>query len=222
LILWLFVAMIAGAVLIAVMPAEAPHEAVYQLLVALVAGVPAIAWVLLTSPSGTRLGWRLAGWWRQVAAGISAAGLAAAPVLVLHQLLQDLQVRQMFLRPRGLTENLPEEHPLVPLFVGEQGWQWRAALIVGACVILPVLEETLFRGILYGALRRRWSFAPAALASAAIFAAAHLSWVGMVPYLLLGLVFAYLYERSSSLVAPWAAHGAFNAFNLAFLLTLYG
>ncbi|UCC67727.1 MAG: hypothetical protein JSV79_11500, partial [Armatimonadota bacterium] len=106
LILWLFVAMIAGAVLIAVMPAEAPHEAVYQLLVALVAGVPAIAWVLLNSPSGTRLGWRLAGWWRQVAAGISAAGLAAAPVLVLHQLLQDLQVRQMFLRPRGLTENL--------------------------------------------------------------------------------------------------------------------
>jgi len=222
LILWLFAAMIAGVVLGALLPAEKSREAVYHLLVALVAGVPAIAWVLLISPSGTRLGWRLAGWWRQVAVGISAAGLSAGPVLVLHQFLQNLQVRHLYLRPRSLPAKLPEEHPLVPLFVGEQGWQWRAMLIVGACVLLPILEETLFRGILYRALRRHWSFAPAAVGSAAIFAVIHLSWVGMVPYLLLGLVFAYLYERSGSLVAPWAAHGAFNGFNLAILLTLFG
>ncbi len=178
--------------------------------------------MLLTSPAGTRIGWRLTGWWRQAALGISAAGLSAAPVLGLHKLLQDLQLRHLYLRPRSLPAKLPEEHPLVPLFVGEEGWQWRAMLIVGACVILPILEETLFRGILYRALRRHWSFAPAAVGSAAIFAVSHLSWAGMVPYLLLGMVFAYLYERSGSLVAPWAAHGAFNGFNLAILLALFG
>ncbi len=222
LILWLFTAMVAGAVLAALLPAEKPHEALYQLVVALVAGLPAIGWVLLTSPAGTRIGWRLTGWWRQAALGISAAGLSAAPVLGLHKLLQDLQLRHLYLRPRSLPAKLPEEHPLVPLFVGEEGWQWRAMLIVGACVILPILEETLFRGILYRALRRHWSFAPAAVGSAAIFAVSHLSWAGMVPYLLLGMVFAYLYERSGSLVAPWAAHGAFNGFNLAILLALFG
>jgi membrane protease YdiL (CAAX protease family) len=87
---------------------------------------------------------------------------------------------------------------------------------------VPVVEETLFRGVLYGALRRHWPFAPAALASGAVFAVGHLSLAGAIPYLLLGLLFAYLYERSGSLVAPWAAHGAFNAFNLAVLLALFG
>lgn len=222
LILWLFVAVAAAAALGATRPAGASREIVYGLLPGLIGGAAAIVWVLLVSPPGRRLGWLAARWWRSVAVGICAAGIAAPPVLGLYQLLQDLQLRHLYLRPRNLPLDLPEEHPLVPLFATEQGWQARVILIVAACVVVPVLEETVFRGILYRALRRQWSFAPAALASGAVFALAHLTWVGLAPYLLLGAVFAYLYERSGSLVAPWAAHGAFNAFNLAILLTLHG
>ena len=222
LILWLFVAVAAAAALGATRPAGASRETAYGLLPGLIGGAAATAWVLLVSPPGRRLGWLAARWWRSAAVGISAAGIAAPPVLGLYMLLQDLQERHLYLRPRNLPLDLPEEHPLVPLFAIGHGWQARVLLIVAACVIVPILEETVFRGILYRALRRQWSFAPAALASAAVFALAHLTWVGLAPYLLLGVVFAYLYERSGSLVAPWAAHGAFNAFNLAILLTLYG
>jgi len=222
LILWLFVAVAAAAVLRAAQPGGASREIAYELLPGLIGGAAATAWVLLVSPPGRRLGWLAARWWRSVAVGICAGGIAAPPVLGLYMLLQDLQLRHLYLRPRNLPFNMPEEHPLVPLFAAEQGWQARVILIVAACVVIPVLEETVFRGILYRALRRQWSFAPAALASAAVFALAHLIWIGLVPYLLLGLLFAYLYERSGSLLAPWAAHGAFNGFNLAILLTLYG
>jgi membrane protease YdiL (CAAX protease family) len=222
LILWLFVAVASTAALAATQPAGASREIAYGLLPGLIGGAAATVWVLLVSPPGRRLGWLAARWWRSVAVGICAAGIAAPPVLGLYMLLQDLQLRHLYLRPRNLPFDLPEEHPLVPLFATEQGWQARVILIVAACVVIPVLEETVFRGILYRALRRQWSFAPAALASAAVFALAHLTWIGLAPYLLLGLLFAYLYERSGSLLAPWAAHGAFNGFNLAILLTLYG
>jgi membrane protease YdiL (CAAX protease family) len=222
LILWLFVAIAAAVALAAAWPAGVSREIAYKLVPGLIGGAAATGWVLLVSPRGRRLGWRVARWWRSVAVGVSAAGIAALPVLGLYTLLQDLQLRHLYLRPRNLPLELPEEHPLVPLFATEQGWQARLILIVAACVVIPILEETVFRGILYRALRRQWSFAPAALASAAVFALIHLSWIGLAPYLLLGVVFAYLYERSGSLVAPWAAHGAFNGFNLAFLLTLYG
>jgi hypothetical protein len=87
---------------------------------------------------------------------------------------------------------------------------------------VPALEETLFRGILFGGLRRRWSYWPAALVSAAIFAVVHQHLAGFVTYLLLGLIFAYLFEASRSLVTSWAAHAAFNIFNLMLLFALFG
>ena len=37
-----------------------------------------------------------------------------------------------------------------------------------------------------------------------------------------GVVFAYLFERSRSLFAPWAAHAAFNIFNLMLVIVLFG
>ena len=40
-------------------------------------------------------------------------------------------------------------------------------------VYAPVLEEIAFRGILFGTLRRKFSFAPAALIGALVFAVAH-------------------------------------------------
>ena len=45
---------------------------------------------------------------------------------------------------------------------------------------------------------------------------------GFLVYALLGLLFAYLFERSRSLVASWAAHAAFNVFNLMLLFALFG
>ncbi len=57
--------------------------------------------------------------------------------------------------------------------------------------------------------------------SALLFAGAHLSLSGFLSLALVGVVLAWLYERTGSLVAPVAAHGVFNAFSIALIMLIY-
>jgi len=179
------------------------------LLPGVLGGLAAIAWVWFISPPGRQLGWRLDHPWRRVLAGVAATGVVVLPVTVLGSVVQTL------------LKLTPEEHPLFPVLAASEGWPARLFLILGACVIIPALEETLFRGVLYGALRRHWSVWPAIVVSAVVFAAGHLSAAGFLPFLLVGVLLAWLYERSGSLLVSAAAHGAFNAFNVAMLMVLF-
>jgi len=110
----------------------------------------------------------------------------------------------------------------VPVFAAASGWESTAALVAAACLLIPVLEETLFRGILYRALRVWWPAIGAALASGLVFAVGHMSFVGLLPYLLIGMALAGLYERQKTLLAPAVCHAAFNAFNIVILYALFG
>lgn len=92
-----------------------------------------------------------------------------------------------------------------------------------AVLIAPVLEELIFRGALHGALRARIGFWPAALLSSGVFALIHIeivtsSPVFLVQLFLLGVVFAWLYERTGNLAAPVVAHLAFNAVSMGIAL----
>jgi uncharacterized protein len=84
--------------------------------------------------------------------------------------------------------------------------------------IVPLAEEFLFRGVLFAWLRRRYAFGPAAAVSAAVFAAAHLRLDMMPIAFLMGLAFAWIYERSRSLLAPIMMHQTYNT--TALVLTL--
>lgn len=74
----------------------------------------------------------------------------------------------------------------------------------------PLFEEFIFRGLIFGGLRRMAGALPAALASAALFAIVHPP-LAMVPVFVLGLCAAWAYERSKSLLAPMLVHAAYNA-----------
>ena len=206
LLLYVILQLVVGALVVSAPGHAAPY---LFLLPAILAGAGAIAWVWFVSPPGRQLGWRADHPWRRVLVGVAAAGVIVLPAARLDALVQTL----LKLRP--------EEHPLVPLLATASGRSATLFLIVGACVIIPVLEETLFRGVLYGALRRHLPVGAAILASAAVFAAGHLSVAGFVPYLVVGAMLAWLYERSGSLLASAAAHGVFNAFSIAMLMVLY-
>ena len=86
------------------------------------------------------------------------------------------------------------------------GW-WILPL---ALVAAPLFEEFIFRGLIFGGLRRSFALWPAALASAAVFAVMHTS-ISMVPVFALGVATALAYERSRGLLAPMLAHAAYNA-----------
>lgn len=90
----------------------------------------------------------------------------------------------------------------------------RVALVLLAVLIAPVAEEILFRGILYPAIKRLGAPRLAWWVSAIIFAAMHQSWPVFIPLMAMGLMLIWLYEKTNNLLAPIAAHSAFNAINL--------
>lgn len=79
-------------------------------------------------------------------------------------------------------------------------------------VVAPLTEELLYRGLLYGRLRRGMHPALAAVISAAVFGYAHGSPIWMVYTFLLGLLLAFLFERSDSLWPSIITHMSFNIF----------
>jgi membrane protease YdiL (CAAX protease family) len=85
-------------------------------------------------------------------------------------------------------------------------------------VFAPLFEEVIFRGRLYGSLRARLSWPAAAVASALIFGLAHgYGPAGFASVLVSGLLWAWIYERTGSLLPCIAAH-VIN--NLAVAVTL--
>jgi membrane protease YdiL (CAAX protease family) len=94
--------------------------------------------------------------------------------------------------------------------------------IVGA-VFAPLVEETFFRGFLFQGFRARYGWQAAMLLSSAIFAAAHLDLVALIPTFILGNVLAYVYHRSNSIWPGVILHFLVNAFGLfgAYFATHY-
>ncbi len=88
----------------------------------------------------------------------------------------------------------------------EPGW-WVLPL---ALIAAPLFEEFIFRGLIFGGLRRSFGVWPAALASAAVFAIVHPA-ISMVPVFLMGVGAALVYERTRRLLAPMLLHAVYNA-----------
>lgn len=86
------------------------------------------------------------------------------------------------------------------------------------CLLGPFAEEVLFRGIIYGFIRRAGVW-PAVFLSAVIFTLPHLfhGWFPTIQAAAGGIVFAVAYEKSGSLIAPFIIHSTGNAaiFSLA-------
>lgn len=81
-------------------------------------------------------------------------------------------------------------------------------------VIAPLVEEIFFRGFIYTGLREKYGWIAAALISAGLFALAHIQPLTMPPIFLMGLVFAYLYQRTQSIWPAVIMHLATNTLGL--------
>lgn len=118
------------------------------------------------------------------------------------------------------TLGFPMDNSPQVAFLAPEGFSWSMLiwmLLLGG-VAIPLTEELFFRGVLYAWLRR-WGVWLATLISAGVFAAVHVNPGVMVVAFLLGLVTAYVYERSGSLWSSILVHVAVNSMGL---LLLYG
>lgn len=77
-------------------------------------------------------------------------------------------------------------------------------------VLTPVLEELLFRGIIYKRLKTYCDVTIAAYIAAIIFGIAHFNLIQGLYAFVLGIVLTYLYEKSGSLVTAISMHCAAN------------
>lgn len=111
----------------------------------------------------------------------------------------------------------PSAQESVQAFEKSPSLLFRILLGTIAVVTAPLTEELLFRGFLYGVIKKgtdRWF---AAVFTAVIFAAVHAHVGSAPPLFLLGLGLAIAYEQTGCLLVPIFMHAMFNAVNIAML-----
>ncbi|SHS26854.1 integral membrane protein [Mycobacteroides abscessus subsp. abscessus] len=85
-------------------------------------------------------------------------------------------------------------------------------MIVVSSVIGPILEEIVFRKIIFGAFYKRFNFFLSALLSSVIFSFAHMEPEHTLLYSAMGFTFAYLYVKTNRILVPIVAHVSMNTF----------
>lgn len=90
--------------------------------------------------------------------------------------------------------------------------------VVIPILIAPILEEIIFRRIIFGGLYRRMNFFFAALLSALAFAIIHLEPEHILMYASMGFVLAFVYVKTKRIIAPILVHMLFNSIPILILM----
>lgn len=117
--------------------------------------------------------------------------------------------------------NVTPTHPIVKELT-EGGWRV-AQVYVLACVVAPILEETMFRGALFAHLRtwHRWPFSSVTVG--VLFAAVHPQGWTLIPVLgMIGVILAAIREWRGSIVASMTAHALSNGVVVTLAVMLLG
>lgn len=88
---------------------------------------------------------------------------------------------------------------------------WATLFIVA--VWAPLAEEIVFRAMIFRTLRKGFAFWPAAILSGLAFGVYHMNLVQGVYASLLGVLLAYIYEKTNSLLGVYIFHLSFNLMN---------
>lgn len=77
-------------------------------------------------------------------------------------------------------------------------------------ILIPIIEEILFRGLVFGLIRKRLSFVWAMSISSVLFGVYHGNLVQFVYATICGILLTYFYEKFGSVAAPILAHMMMN------------
>lgn len=141
--------------------------------------------------------------WRtfRVAAPLPWAALAGVFTLV-------------FLLQESLHLALADWIPVDPtggLDLWQAGWAGLISMLVSACIVAPIGEEVLYRGILFQGFANRFGPAIAAATSALVFTIVHFYGLyGTLSVGILGVTLALVYRATGSLTAAIALHAIHN------------
>ncbi len=161
-------------------------------------------------------GWRAEGLRRAIALGVLGVVIALPIALTLQHLAQRgmTGLQEQLVAHDITTLNLkPEAQQLVQTLQQTETVGQRVFFAFLAIVFAPLVEEVLFRGILYPAIKQRGHPRLALWGTSLVFALMHANMATFLPLTFLALVLVLLYERTGNLLAPIVTHGLFNAAN---------
>ena len=130
----------------------------------------------------------------------------------LGTLFLSVAVSQIGIEPQGMKQVIDvvrEPHELI-----------LSLLLLS--VLAPIVEELVFRGLLYGWIAGRWGGTPALIVSSLAFAAAHWEPAHIILVLPLGFLFGWLRRRTDSLLPSLFSHIVNNGFALLAAVFLPG
>lgn len=138
----------------------------------------------------------------------ASAGATLALLLVPILMLVPALVCLLSITTEWLVELLPLSGQEEALFEGMTALT--LPVVLSVCVLAPLLEEMLFRGVILRSFLHRFPRWPAIMFSAMLFGAAHLNIYQFVVATVLGALSGWLYERSRSLLPCIVLHAAYN------------
>ncbi len=99
----------------------------------------------------------------------------------------------------------------------DQAGQTKKALLGGfwpafflTCILAPIIEEILFRGMLFKALSRKYSIPISVLLSTIVFTVVHLDPVTAISVIPLGAYLCFMYIRLGSIIPGMVLHSSWN------------
>jgi hypothetical protein len=128
----------------------------------------------------------------------------------LGTLALSVAVSQLGIEPQGMKQ-------VIEILPGNL-----ALSLVLLAVLAPLVEELIFRGLLYGWITGRWGSLAGLIVSSVAFAAAHYEPAHVVLVLPLGFFFGWLRRRTDSLLPSLFSHIVNNGFALVAAVYLPG
>lgn len=194
---------------------ESPAPYVQILITLFAFHVPGIVVVLallrkrgITLARGFGLAWRGAP--RYAGYGL-VLGLAALPVLWLTTALYDLLLVLM-----GVEIGV---QPVMQMLLNAASYPWWGQVILAllAIVVVPAIEEILFRGIALPALSKSYGLVVGIILTSLVFGVMHVHVPSYLPLFLLSVGLCLAYAYTGSILVPIIIHSTFNLVSITIL-----
>jgi membrane protease YdiL (CAAX protease family) len=220
LLLWLFVSVATGTVLVSLVFAGARAAAPDKRLPAMIASTVVFNGAIVLCVAGflraQRQTWAEAFGFRLANSGRSAllGALACVGILPIVLLLGQLSAHLM------TSVNVePVQQSPVQALQATESLVMKCLLGFMAVIAAPVAEELFFRGVLFPVVRERGYPKLALIGVSLFFAGIHANLMSFIPLTVLAIVLTKLYEHTGNLLAPITTHALFNLANFVWLFT---
>lgn len=137
--------------------------------------------------------------------------LLAVPIILGISLINGYLFKESSLKSNPIFSFLLYKDDIVSL----------TQVIIMASILAPFFEEILFRGVIFRYFQRRFGLIGGAVTSSLLFGLVHPSLSSFLPITALGIVLAWIYHKSGSLIAPIITHMLWNTVSITTVLLIY-